>query len=186
MAFTQGSDMPAMVVLSQGDYSLPTLLTGAKHRISLNESISKPYCPGELLKSCAAWPGIAAKSVPDDASDCSNTDLPSSAICPSDHVASQTSSDAGDWHQEPSLLQYDVPALPSVGSAGHSRGLCSPCGFVHHAGGCQAGADCKHCHLCPPGTIELRRKTRRKLMRSLQKGQRTKCEAAPLLYITPR
>lgn len=53
----------------------------------------------------------------------------------------------------------------SAGSAKHHLDLCSPCGF-YYKGGCAAGAECKFCHLCPPGTIELRRKMKRKLVKA--------------------
>jgi hypothetical protein len=57
-------------------------------------------------------------------------------------------------------------ALPSLGSVGHCYGVCRPCGFVHHKGGCTAGKDCSFCHLCPAGTIEKQRKMKRHLVRS--------------------
>jgi hypothetical protein len=47
--------------------------------------------------------------------------------------------------------------LPSVGSANHGIGSCSPCGFIHK-GGCTIGIECTFCHLCLPGSIELKRK----------------------------
>merc|ERR1719491_1534227 len=50
------------------------------------------------------------------------------------------------------------PALPALESLGHYYGLCRPCGFVHSRSGCDAGASCTFCHLCPPGTMQLQRK----------------------------
>merc|ERR1712159_916576 len=102
-----------------------------------------------------------------------------------DAIGSQTSSDAGDSQPEQCSLQAEVDSrLPSVGSAEHSIGLCSPCGFVHHTKGCAAGADCKFCHLCPPGTIEQKRKMKRKMVRSALQAQQTK--GMPPLLVAPR
>merc|ERR1719491_255952 len=63
----------------------------------------------------------------------------------------------------------DVVMLPSIGSMGHNRGLCRPCGFVHSRNGCSSGASCKFCHLCPVGSIERQRKMKRHLVKAAQK-----------------
>merc|ERR1712032_854125 len=40
-----------------------------------------------------------------------------------------------------------TPACPSLGSLGHSSGLClRPCAYV--AKGCKNGVECTYCHLC--------------------------------------
>jgi len=64
-----------------------------------------------------------------------------------------------------------APELPSIGSLDHERGLCHPCGFMHHKGGCAAGVSCSFCHLCPAGTIEQQRKKKRQLRRAAQHTQ---------------
>merc|ERR1711879_325383 len=61
--------------------------------------------------------------------------------------------------------------LPSIGSQGHSRGLCRPCGFAHHANGCEKGSLCEFCHICPRGTIERQRKTKRHMNRARRQIQ---------------
>lgn len=54
--------------------------------------------------------------------------------------------------------------LPSIGSAGHKKGRCKPCAFVHTEG-CGNGANCAFCHLCLPGE----KKRRKKEIRALRK-----------------
>jgi len=75
----------------------------------------------------------------------------------------ETTSDASTADTDNRVLEIDTPnqGLPSVGSASHSLGLCTPCGFLYK-GGCSEGVDCKYCHVCPPGTIELARKMKRR------------------------
>lgn len=60
------------------------------------------------------------------------------------------------------------PSLPSEGSAGHWFGQCKPCAFFHKEG-CQGGAACKFCHLCPPDE-KRRRKQERKDVRRIAKS----------------
>eukprot|EP00446_Apocalathium_sp_SHHI-4_P039538 CAMPEP_0177346600 /NCGR_PEP_ID=MMETSP0368-20130122/29272_1 /TAXON_ID=447022 ORGANISM="Scrippsiella hangoei-like, Strain SHHI-4" /NCGR_SAMPLE_ID=MMETSP0368 /ASSEMBLY_ACC=CAM_ASM_000363 /LENGTH=382 /DNA_ID=CAMNT_0018808263 /DNA_START=46 /DNA_END=1191 /DNA_ORIENTATION=- len=53
---------------------------------------------------------------------------------------------------------------PSRGSAGHARGACRPCAWLHKsADGCRHGANCEYCHLCPAG--EIKRRKQEKLQR---------------------
>jgi hypothetical protein len=52
----------------------------------------------------------------------------------------------------------------SVGSAAHLDRQCKPCAFFH-AQGCQSGADCQFCHLCPPREVQRRKRLRRRLAR---------------------
>merc|ERR1740121_2057125 len=47
--------------------------------------------------------------------------------------------------------------LPSLGSAGHTRGHCKPCAFLHTKG-CENGPACQFCHLCGPGEKKRRQK----------------------------
>lgn len=51
-----------------------------------------------------------------------------------------------------------APVVFSMGSQMHPN--CRPCGFVHKPEGCQNGTACQYCHLCPPGEIKERKKTK--------------------------
>jgi len=52
----------------------------------------------------------------------------------------------------------------SEGSALHPHD-CKPCAWYHHARGCQRGADCEFCHLCPAGEIKRRKKEKYRMLR---------------------
>lgn len=132
------------------------------------------YHPGEVLAKCVAEDCSASPPEQDAQSQCSTADIfsagsqfsassaqdshESSPGCITPEVASP-----GEPELENEVLARPDP-LPSVGSAGHAKGLCNPCGFVHKRG-CVAGAACTFCHLCPPGCIEQLRKDRRKVAR---------------------
>lgn len=120
------------------------------------------YRPGELLKKCAEVPDDIVPPEHDNVSECSTADTQTSSTdtpCPLEHKASDA---------KVVMLQdlIQPEPLPSVGSVGHSRGLCRPCGFVHHKDGCQMGSSCNFCHLCPRGAIEYQRKMKRRLNRA--------------------
>lgn len=52
-------------------------------------------------------------------------------------------------------------ALPSAGSALHDgSGRCSPCAWFWKPRGCQSGASCGYCHLCPEGELKNRKKAK--------------------------
>jgi len=55
-------------------------------------------------------------------------------------------------------------ASPTLGSEGHSQGLCRPCAFLYTKG-CANGARCAYCHLCKPGEKKRRMKDKRQSMR---------------------
>ena len=55
------------------------------------------------------------------------------------------------------MSMHTAPAEVSVGSLNHADGTCKPCAFMHTKG-CQSGADCSFCHLCPPGEKKRRAK----------------------------
>jgi len=55
-------------------------------------------------------------------------------------------------------------ATKSEGSVLHPHD-CKPCAWYHHARGCQRGADCEFCHLCPAGEIKRRKKEKYRLLR---------------------
>jgi len=50
--------------------------------------------------------------------------------------------------------------FPSLGSALHASGQCRPCGWFWKLQGCQNGPNCAHCHLCPPGEVKTRKKSK--------------------------
>lgn len=62
--------------------------------------------------------------------------------------------------------------LPSIGSAGHRKGRCKPCAFIHTEG-CENGVNCPFCHLCAPGE----KKRRKKEIRALRKARATDAAA---------
>lgn len=61
-------------------------------------------------------------------------------------------------------LAVGSPECPSIGSKQHHHdpGACKPCAHFFK-GGCQNGANCSFCHLCPPGELKRRQKLRRRL-----------------------
>jgi len=65
--------------------------------------------------------------------------------------------------------------LWSIGSAMHDMGTCKPCAFLwKDASGCQNGANCKFCHMCPPGEVKKRKKQKivmRKMVRQFNQPQ---------------
>lgn len=64
--------------------------------------------------------------------------------------------------------QRPTPAF-SVGSIPHQMGQpCKPCGFVHKLEGCENGAECRYCHLCPPGSIRQRKKVKKVMIRQIR------------------
>lgn len=52
----------------------------------------------------------------------------------------------------------------SIGSALHGTGNCRPCAWFYKKGGCQNGADCRHCHMCPEGEHKIRKKAKHAAM----------------------
>lgn len=61
----------------------------------------------------------------------------------------------------------------SAGSAGHEFGRCKPCAFIWKEDGCQSGAACPFCHLCPPDEIKRRKKNKlsyRKMVNAIRRG----------------
>jgi len=58
----------------------------------------------------------------------------------------------------------------SVGSALHSQGDCKPCAWFWRPGGCTRGESCQHCHLCPRGALQKRKRQNRQLLKALRKS----------------
>lgn len=78
--------------------------------------------------------------------------------------------DGVEDRERPRLLLLDQLPRPepvfSEGSIPHQLGqICRPCGFAHKPEGCSNGAQCQYCHLCLPGEIKDRKKTKKVVMR---------------------
>merc|ERR1711972_988391 len=73
-------------------------------------------------------------------------------------------------------------ALPSEGSNAHASGQCKPCAFFHDKG-CQSGATCQFCHLCPPREVQRRKRIRRRIAREqLAREQMAQLSAFPSYF----
>lgn len=55
-------------------------------------------------------------------------------------------------------LAHDGQAMASKGSSLHGTGRCAPCAWYWKVKGCQNGAQCDYCHLCPEGELKNRKK----------------------------
>ncbi|CAL1173626.1 unnamed protein product [Cladocopium goreaui] len=65
-------------------------------------------------------------------------------------------------------LHEGASQMPSVGSLWHPH-RCKPCAWFWKPGSCHNGAKCLHCHLCPEGELQRRKK----LHKTLAKGGRS-------------
>lgn len=121
------------------------------------------YEPGELLR----------RAMRQESCDCDAASIVSTIeTLSSEKIEScRGNSDSDDEDQPPPKPTTSV----SVGSMKHDLGLCSPCSFFYRGGGCSEGAECTFCHLCPPGSIELKRKMKRKLVKSLKQANKLAC-----------
>lgn len=75
-------------------------------------------------------------------------------------VLAQTSQDV---QPQQLALQGELPtdaSCPSLGSALHAAGTCTPCAWFWKSQGCQNGLKCGRCHLCPKGEVRLRKKAK--------------------------
>lgn len=81
----------------------------------------------------------------------------------------QERSHESEWRAEPSkdeqphALQEELPTqnqFPSLGSALHSAGMCTPCAWFWKPQGCHNGLKCGRCHLCLQGEVRLRKKAK--------------------------
>jgi len=59
------------------------------------------------------------------------------------------------------------PGLFSLGSSTHHFGQCKPCAHIHKPEGCQSGAECVFCHLCPPNEKQRRKRAGRRIERQI-------------------
>mmetsp|Transcript_45515 Transcript_45515/g.106394 ORF Transcript_45515/g.106394 Transcript_45515/m.106394 type:complete len:328 (-) Transcript_45515:302-1285(-) len=58
-----------------------------------------------------------------------------------------------------------ITKLPSQGSQLHGSGECRPCAWFWKPSGCLNGAECRHCHICPPGEVKNRKKGKLAMLR---------------------
>jgi hypothetical protein len=66
----------------------------------------------------------------------------------------------------PAVMGEISEDCPSVGSALHCSGDCTPCAWFWKADSCNNGKDCRYCHLCPDGELKKRKKAKVAQMRS--------------------
>lgn len=70
----------------------------------------------------------------------------------------------------------------SMGAGLHSQGHCKPCAWFWRPGSCTRGEACQHCHLCPPGALQKRKRRNRELVKALRQGQEvpSRCQMDPV------
>ena len=76
----------------------------------------------------------------------------------------------GSYGHPPVGPELQSPAITN-GSFGHETGNCKPCAFVYTKG-CQSGAQCAFCHLCPPGEKDRRKKVKHIMARIRRKSSK--------------
>lgn len=125
------------------------------------------YRPGEIVQQCLRMPTML---LPPGLDECSTISTQRSPAETAQLVTSTlfTISSGGDSKNSATQAGLD---LPSLGALGHDQRCCKPCGFVHHKDGCSAGVNCSFCHLCPPGTIERQRQSKRQLIRAARRNR---------------
>lgn len=86
------------------------------------------------------------------------------------------------------IFDPDIPEIPctsgsegvrgSVGSALHVQGDCKPCAWFWRPGGCTRGEACQHCHLCPRGALQKKKRQNRQLLKALRVAQVSRASQA--------
>jgi len=142
-------------------------LPAANDAASSQAPVFGSYRPGELVKQCLRMPTMVVPTQLDERSTTASQS-PRGAVA---QVVTRTSLAASNDQDSNLSICQASPELPSLGSLGHYYGLCRPCGFLHSRSGCDAGASCTFCHLCPPGTIQLQRKMKGHLVRAAQRNR---------------
>merc|ERR1712070_757402 len=67
--------------------------------------------------------------------------------------------------------ELEGSAMRTVGSAGHYTGECKPCAFLYTKG-CENGAQCTFCHLCPPDEKRRRQKEKHAAFREMRRQRK--------------
>jgi len=152
------------------DDALPCSLTAATNIASLQAAAFASYYPGAMLRESLTSMIIRAPPGLYHPSECRPGAETPELIAVAKHQDSEVST------QE----------LPSIGSLGHGSGICKPCGFMHHKRGCAAGLGCSFCHLCPAGTIESQRRSKRKVVRAArQSNTGSDILSPPVIDVSP-
>eukprot|EP00747_Dinoflagellata_sp_TGD_P088925 gnl/TRDRNA2_/TRDRNA2_164156_c2_seq6.p1 gnl/TRDRNA2_/TRDRNA2_164156_c2~~gnl/TRDRNA2_/TRDRNA2_164156_c2_seq6.p1 ORF type:complete len:537 (-),score=108.85 gnl/TRDRNA2_/TRDRNA2_164156_c2_seq6:215-1825(-) len=86
--------------------------------------------------------------------------------------------------KSPSKIQSDE--LPSRGSALHASGQCRPCAWFWKPQGCENGKECGHCHLCPKGELQSRKKEKITKMRASTESEQESPESQEVELPMPK
>jgi len=114
------------------------------------------------------------ESFASDASTASPADEDQALTTPPSGLSDDEDDNGKDTSATLKISLTDTLGLWSIGSADHELGTCKPCAFLWKdvkQPGCQNGQDCVFCHLCPPGEVKRRKKTKmfmRKVAKNLQ------------------
>eukprot|EP00438_Fugacium_kawagutii_P033859 Skav232699 [mRNA] locus=scaffold1113:1188:1808:- [translate_table: standard] len=68
----------------------------------------------------------------------------------------------------------------SVGAVRHAQGDCKPCAWFWRPGGCTRGEACQHCHLCPRGALQKKKRQNRQVLRAARAKAKAKAQQALL------
>jgi len=67
--------------------------------------------------------------------------------------------------EAPTVGAASAPSV-SLGADMHNIGRCQPCAMYFRPTGCTLGSRCRFCHMCPEGTVEMRRGERVMMMKA--------------------
>lgn len=149
-------NLPTQKALAHEDALLADCVAGALSGKVLVPTAAKTNGAG---KAMAPPPGVFVKPVAAEAQEELGTPTPAPVPAPAPVAV-----EAAKPPPAP-RLENGVSELPSKGSAGHARGTCKPCAFVHK-GGCQTGLACQFCHLCELGEKKRRKRERAQCAKS--------------------
>jgi len=103
--------------------------------------------PGQVVSGPVQMTSVAA-APPQGIGFCDSPDSAGASTSATEAVSGSAAAAAG-------------AALPSVGSALHDgTGRCSPCAWFWKPRGCQSGATCGYCHMCPEGELKNRKRAK--------------------------
>lgn len=158
--------MAASPAMAAFHYVGDELLGGSADAMGLAHPEVAPYPYGACETSVGPSAELARQHAPEAAAlgyDEIIAGVPADRAQPAPEAA-KSSARAGDSPAPVLCLVDALQELPSVGSAGHSRGLCTPCAFTLK--GCQAGKDCRFCHACDAGEHKRRKKEKLAIRRT--------------------